>query len=154
MAGLRYRNGAGYAQASSYRYWQGGQWKTPSKIMARINGAWVEVWTAITTGVTGGFNQESAGGLNNRRDRGTFNAYRLPNTAPAITAYQWEYNDDGGQLVLSGNTTSNSLVLIGPTYNPDNFPSLYNCSVRCTVTIGGKQYTTEWMYAQYSGGFA
>lgn len=150
MPSMKYRQGGVWKDASSYRYRQGNEWKTPSRILARINGAWVEVWRALQVLVGGSFSATSSG--NNRyTDIGSFYVTRVPTTSPAPTSYSWELNDTGGQLSFFSGATSANFSCRGPQYQFGNFNPTYQADIRCTVTIDGKSYTTPWASFQYTG---
>lgn len=149
---LKRHNGTSFVDPGSIKRWTGAAWEGVQTVKKWTGSAWEVVWNAMTTGITGYFNPVSAG-LQQYRDDGTFYTYRLPSTAPPITAWQWDYVDYGGALMQSGNTTSSSLRLIGPNYNTNNFPQQYQVDIWCDITIGGVVYRTPTSSFYYQAGF-
>lgn len=145
--------GSANTDVGAVKRWNGSQWVLCDFVKRWTGSAWVDVWRGITAYVSGYFNPTPAGpGGNQRVDKGVFTVGRSPSSAPAITAWQWDYSDYGGML-MGGGTTSSSLTLTGPQYSPENFPQSYQVDIWCTVTIGGVQYRSETLTAYYQGGF-
>lgn len=107
--------------------------------------------SAVSLGITGGFNQTTSGGFSNYYDRGTFSAYTSP-SGQSITTYQWDVEDDGGMLSIIGSTTEATFRLDGPTYSADNFPNTYTALIKCTATVNGMSKYAEFT-ATYQAGF-
>lgn len=134
-------DGSSWVDPGSIKRWTGSAWEGVQTVKRWSGVAWDTVWTAMTVGITGFFNQQSAGS-GRVFDNGTFSVYKLPSGGSAITAYAWDFTDYGGSLSLFGGTTGSSLNLRGPQYQQFGFNTQYTVIIWCTVTIDGKQYRT------------